>query len=132
MSQVLLDTDVVSYLFKNDPRAERFLPHLQGRRQIISFMTEAELEQWILQSRWGVLRVERFREFMLRFVVIPSSRDLVVKWAHAMVGARSAGRRIEAADAWIAATALLYDAPLLTHNPTDYLGVAGLKIVTGV
>src|SRR5258707_7199397 len=105
---------------------------MQDRRQIISFMTEAELEQWILQSRWVTLRLERFREFMMRFVVIPSSRDLVVKWAEVMVGARSVGRRIEAADAWIAATALLYDALLLTHNPTDYAGVPSLRVVSGV
>ncbi len=69
---------------------------------------------------------------MIRFVVIPSSRDLVVKWAEVMVSARSAGRRIEAADGWIAATALLYEAPLLTHNPRDYTGVPGLRIVTGL
>jgi predicted nucleic acid-binding protein len=44
-----------------------------------------------------------------------------------MVAARRNGRRIETADAWIAATALLYDAPLLTHNEADYLGVPGLQ-----
>ena len=42
-----------------------------------------------------------------------------------MVAAQAAGRRIETADAWIAATALLYDAPLATHNGSDYLGVPG-------
>jgi len=36
--------------------------------------------------------------------------------------------RIETADAWIAATALLYDVPLLTHNKADYLGVPGLQL----
>jgi predicted nucleic acid-binding protein len=44
-----------------------------------------------------------------------------------MVAARRNGRRIETADAWIAATALLYDAPLLTHNKADDLGVPGLQ-----
>jgi tRNA(fMet)-specific endonuclease VapC len=44
-----------------------------------------------------------------------------------MVAARRNGRRIETADAWIAATALLYNAPLLTHNKSDYLGVPGLR-----
>jgi tRNA(fMet)-specific endonuclease VapC len=48
VSQVVLDTDVVSFLFKSDTRAEPFLPYMQDRRQVISFMTEAELEQWIL------------------------------------------------------------------------------------
>ncbi|MBI3210011.1 MAG: hypothetical protein HYZ37_14090 [Candidatus Solibacter usitatus] len=46
MSQAVLDTDVVSLLFKSYTRAERFLPHIQDRLPIISFMTEAKLEQW--------------------------------------------------------------------------------------
>jgi predicted nucleic acid-binding protein len=45
---------------------------------------------------------------MRRFVSVPSSRDLIVKWAEVMVEARSQGRRIDVADAWIAATALLF------------------------
>jgi len=40
------------------------------------------------------------------------------------------GRRLETADAWIAATAVLYDAPLVTHNASDYAGVPGLKLLT--
>jgi predicted nucleic acid-binding protein len=47
-----------------------------------------------------------------------------------MVRARANGRRIDTADAWIAATALLYGAPLITHNPKDYLGVPELKVLT--
>jgi predicted nucleic acid-binding protein len=62
-------------------------------------------------------------------VIVPTSRDLVLKWAEVMVAARKAGRRLETADAWIAATAVLYDADLITHNVTDYLGVPGLKLV---
>jgi predicted nucleic acid-binding protein len=45
-----------------------------------------------------------------------------------MVAARANGRRIEGADAWIAATALLYDAVLFTHNTADYLGVPNLRL----
>ena len=66
---------------------------------------------------------------MKRFVSVPSSRDLIVKWAEAMVAARSIGRRIEVADAWIAATALLYDSPLVTNSPIDYVGVAAIKLL---
>jgi predicted nucleic acid-binding protein len=44
-----------------------------------------------------------------------------------MVAARQNGRRIETADAWIGATALLYNAPLLTHNKSDYAGVSKLQ-----
>jgi predicted nucleic acid-binding protein len=47
-----------------------------------------------------------------------------------MVTARRTGRRLETADAWIAATAALYDAALISHNGNDYLGVPGLKLIT--
>jgi tRNA(fMet)-specific endonuclease VapC len=131
MKPIVLDTDVVSFLFKGDTRAQVYLPHLQGRQWLISFMTEAELEQWALLAKWSAKRVEWLRIFLRRVAIVPSSHDLVVKWAEAMVSARRGGRRIETADAWIAATALLYDAPLLTHNKSDYLGVTGLWFADG-
>ena len=60
MSAVVLDTDVVSFLFKNDTRAGGYLRHLRDRRWLISFMTEAELEQWALLSNWHAKRIEWF------------------------------------------------------------------------
>jgi hypothetical protein len=36
------------------------------------------------------------------------------------------------ADAWIASTAIVYDAPLITHNGGDYSGVPGLNVITEV
>jgi predicted nucleic acid-binding protein len=128
MNAVVVDTDVVSLVFKGDSRAGRFLSALATPDLLVSFMTEAELERWILQAKWGSERIVRFRTYMKRFVSVPSCRDLIVKWAEATVAALAVGRRIEAADAWIAATALLYDAPLVTSNPSDYAGVAAIKL----
>lgn len=128
MKPVVIDTDVISFLFKNDSRAQLYLPRISNRKLLVSFMTEAELEQWILLAKWGAGRVHRFRQFMIGFAAVPSSRDLILTWADAMVSARASGRRIEAADAWIAATSLLYDATLVTHNPRDYLGVSNLDV----
>src|SRR5712692_8183428 len=110
MRPVVLDTDVVSFLFKNDTRAQAYLPHLRDRQWLISFMTEAELEQWALLSNWHAKRIEWLGVFLARFAIVPSSRDLVLKWAE--VAARRSGRRLETADAWVAATAALYNAPL--------------------
>ena len=130
MNTVVVDTDVASFLFKNDSRAQSFLPHLHDQQWLISFMTEAELEQWALLSNWQPQRTGWLRAFLGRFAIVPSSRDLVLKWAEVMVVARKRGRRLDTADAWIAATAMLYDAPLITHNGSDYLGVPGLKLIT--
>ena len=130
MTPVVVDTDVASFLFKNDSRAQSYLPHLHNRQWLISFMTEAELEQWALLSNWQPKRIEWLHVFLGRFVIVPSSRDLVLKWAEVMVAARRNGRRLEPADAWIAATAALYEAPLISHNVSDYLGVPGLKLIS--
>jgi predicted nucleic acid-binding protein len=105
MTPAVVDTDVVSFLFKNDSRARLYLPAMRDRELLVSFMTEAELEQWILVAKWGVDRVRRFRIFMTGFASVPSSRDLIHQWAEVMAAARANGRRIEAADAWTAATA---------------------------
>ena len=56
MTPVVVDTDVVSFLFKNDSRAQLYLPLLRGRKLLVSFMTEAELEHWIVLASWA--RVE--------------------------------------------------------------------------
>jgi predicted nucleic acid-binding protein len=129
MNAVVVDTDVVSLVFEGDSRAEKYLSALTAPDLLVSFMTEAELERWILQAKWGPERIVRFRTYMKRFVSVPSSRDLIVKWAEVMVVARSLGRRIEVAEAWVAATTLLYDATLVTNNPGDYVGVAGIKLL---
>jgi hypothetical protein len=48
MTPVFLDTGVMSFLLKRDSREQAYLEHLQDRRWLISFMTDAELEQWAL------------------------------------------------------------------------------------
>jgi tRNA(fMet)-specific endonuclease VapC len=130
MTQVVVDTDVASFLFKNHPIGLRYDPELAGRVALISFMTVAEVERWAIQYRWGEQRLHWLHLHLKRFTVVPSSPDLCRNWAEVMVAARSAGRRIECADAWIAATSLLYDAPLMTHNRNDYLGVPGLRLIS--
>jgi len=105
---------------------------LEGHLLLISFMTVAELEQWALTHRWGEPRRRELEELLSRFTVVPSDRDLCRWWAVASVSARRKGRPILVADAWIAATALLFGVPVATHNPADFVGVDGLKVITEV
>ena len=129
MTEIIVDTDVVSFIFKNHPIGQLYDADVAGRAAGVSFMTVAELERWALLHRWSSQRIHWLRLFIRRFTVVPSSPDLCGKWAEVMVAAQAAGRRIETADAWIAATALLYGAPLVTHNGSDFLGVPGLKLI---
>ena len=54
MTPAVVDTDVVFFLFKSDARAQQYLSFLHDRRLLISFMTEAELEQWVLWQSGGL------------------------------------------------------------------------------
>ena len=97
---------------------------------MISFMTVAEVEFWAIKHRWSPQRIHRLDMHLRRFAIVPSSSNLCVKWAEVTIAAQAAGRRIDCADAWIAATALLYQVPLMTHNRADYLGVPGLRLIS--
>src|ERR1035438_2944657 len=130
MTRVVVDTDVVSFIFKNHPIGTLHEADLAGCTLLISFMTLAELDRWAIQSKWGAARREWLRLYLERFVLLPYSRKLCTMWAEVTVAAQARGCRIECADAWIAATALRPDGPLLTQNRGDYLGVPGLKLIS--
>lgn len=126
----VVDTDVVSFLFKRDSRAELYHPHLVSRLLIVSFMTVAELDFWSLTKNWGPARRTALDRHMRQFLVSPFDRDLCRMWAEVSDSARRQGRPITTADAWIAATARRYGARLVTHNSADYAGVTGLTVIS--
>jgi predicted nucleic acid-binding protein len=127
---VVVDTDVTSFLFKNHPIAALYEPDLAGRTLLLSFMSLAELDRWTIQSNWGEARRGWLRSYLDRLAILPYNRALRTKWAEVTVAAQARGCRVECADAWIAATALLYGVPLVTHNSGDYLGVPGLQVIS--
>jgi predicted nucleic acid-binding protein len=81
VNAALVDTDVVSMLFKGDSRAASFRNHLAGGLLGISFMTLAELERWSLERRWGPARKADFTRYISKYTVIPVSRELCMEWA---------------------------------------------------
>lgn len=129
---VVVDTDVVSYSIKRDTRADLYRPHIEGRVAVIAAQTRAELELWARKHNWGARRTAEMREYLRRFALAPFDEDLCEAWAEATDGARRVGRPIQTADAWVAATALRYGVPLVTNNPSDFAGVAGLTVISEV
>src|SRR5689334_18083562 len=106
MNAAIVDTDVLSMLFKADTRALAYRPHIAGKLLGISFMTLAELVRWSLERRWGTGRKLELAQHLTNYTVLPVNRGLCVRWAEISVAAKKKGRPIQTADAWIAASAL--------------------------
>lgn len=130
MNAAVVDTGVVSMFFKGDTRALAFRRHVVGRLLGISFMTLAELERWPLERAWGPSRRFELSEHLTHYTVLPVNRDLCRKWAEISYDAKRQGLPIQTADAWIAASALHYEAPLITNNRDDYSMVKGLTVMS--
>ena len=124
----VLDTDVVSILFRNDSRAAFYEHEVAGRNCFISFMTVAELDRWTLRHDWGPAKRSLLEGFVSKFTVYSSDRQLSFRWAEVVEAGRKLGRPVNCADAWIAATALELDCPLVTHNFKDFQALPGLIV----
>ncbi len=130
IDSVLVDTDVFSFLLKRDSRASQYAPHLEAKRGCLSFMTVAELYRWAISRAWGETRRRALDESLRRYVVLPFDAGLAEAWATISVARARSGRPISCGDCWIAATALRYGVPLVTHNGRDFTGVDGVTIIT--
>ncbi|NOQ36360.1 MAG: type II toxin-antitoxin system VapC family toxin, partial [Methylococcaceae bacterium] len=72
MNAILLDTDVVSYLFKRDSRAEKYNDILKNKQLFVSFMTVAELYQWAAIHHWGISRISQLESYLHeRYSILP-------------------------------------------------------------
>ena len=128
MANRVLDTNIVSFLLKDQPLAQRYRPHITGHQPVISFMTLGELLEGASRARWGQKKRRHLDLVLSSYVTVDSSLLLCEIWARIRVERRK--QPIAVDDAWIAATALAYDCPLITHNPNDFRGISDLKVIT--
>jgi tRNA(fMet)-specific endonuclease VapC len=130
MSLLLIDTDIASFIFKGSDYASPYMPLLSGHELALSFMTVAELFQWAILRKWGELRLAQLEQYLSNYAVIPVDQPLCREWALVRADRQRAGRSISPQDAWIAATALRHDLPLVTHNVKDFLEIPNLRLIT--
>jgi tRNA(fMet)-specific endonuclease VapC len=127
MDTILLDTDVFSFLFKNDSRAKDYEAHLSGKRLAICFVTVAELYRWAIHRKWGAQKMAALRTRLQQFLIIPYDDAMAWEWAKI---SSIKGHPIAVSDAWIAAAALRHGIPLATHNHRHFQHLPELKIIS--
>ena len=130
-ARLVVDTDVASFIFKWHPVfAPRYVSIIRGAELIVSFMTLAEMRQGALDANWGQRKWDLLEAYLADFSVLNSDNLLCSAWAQVRNESVRKGRQMSAADAWIAATALVLSAPLVTNNAKDYRHLGNLQLVS--
>ena len=126
---LLLDTNIVSYFIYNADWKDRYIPIVRDQTLFIAFMTLAEMLE---SARHRGLSERNFRLFKERllteYTIIPWNEEICDRFADVRSWRRN--KPISVPDALIAATALAYDLPLVTHNAKDFEGIEGLNLIT--
>jgi|SRR5215471_19327979 len=127
---VVVDTDVVSFLFKSHALAPAYQAILAGRSLAVSLISLAEIEYGMEVKNWGSGRRDLMHRFLRLFTPLLPDTETGAIWARIKSDCEKKGRPIMFADAWIAAAAVQLNMPLVTHNAGDYHAVDGLMVVT--
>jgi len=127
--RLLLDTNIVTYISSETEWKTRYEPIVFGKKLYISFMTFAELIEGIYRKEMSAKNTKKhLNDLRLRYTII-SSNDRICEY-FARIRYQRRNRPISVPDALIAATALAYELPLVTHNAKDFTEIDGLRLIT--
>lgn len=129
-SRIVVDTDVVSYLFNGHTQAEFFRPYLSNKTLAVSFMTVAQLYYGAYHRGWGSKQLTNLENHLKNYVVLPYDYELCIKWASVRYDTENSRLSIEHADCWIAACALRHDCALATNNGRHFKHIKGLALIS--
>jgi len=124
---ILLDTNVVIDLLEGNPRgqeAQTFFESL-GEDALISYSLMTRFE---LLAVPDIARNQSARQFLEHLTPLELSMNVMDRAADILVVSHGRKRR-KIPDALIAATAIEYDAELLTHDERDFKKIPGLNLV---
>ncbi len=117
----LLDTNILIHYVRDDGIWRRIRDEYQllliDPTPIISIVTAGELRSLALQWAWGSAKLDRM-EFILGYLDVVPVEDSVIVANYAEIDAhfQLRGRKLGKNDLWIAATAVRFDARLLTTD----------------
>lgn len=131
---VVLDSDVLSLVVltprDRDPRVAGWRRLLLGRRVTISAQTESEIRYGALRRGWSTERLSALDAALAGVPTLPVTADVIRACAALRARCSSSGHALAAkqhmGDAWVAATAVAFDLPLLSGDEI-FAGVPDLR-----
>ena len=127
---LMIDTDIVSHLMRGGHVADIYMPHLQGKKLAISFVTVGEMYFGAEKAGWGPEKRNILESNLKRFVVVPYNIEVAKQYGIIMAERQKRDRPISDNDAWIASCAITKNVPLVTHNSKEFELISGIIIIT--
>jgi tRNA(fMet)-specific endonuclease VapC len=129
MKEALIDTDTLSYFFRNHKQAvdkiDQYLAHFGHIN--ISVVTYYEVLNGLF-FKDAKRQLQAFEEFAALNMVIPLNEGIAHRSAKLFADLRKKGKTIGHNDILIAGTAIEHDMVLLTNNLSHFKLVKGLSI----
>jgi len=124
----LLDTNTCSHHIKDDRRLfQRFVQH--SGRLFVSRIVVAELYAWAHCRSDTVKMLERIENFLTEMRLIEIDTEASREFGRLRGVLRRQGVAVGQFDLLIAATALVHNLMVVTHNTRDFNPIPGLSVV---
>jgi len=130
LSKVIVDTNIVSYIMRGSREAMIYSPFMDGKILSVSFITVGELYFWAEKRDWGEKKRLRLEHVLTNYVIIPHHSEIAKCYAKIRAERERKGLPISCADTWIAACAVCYGIPLVTHNASDFHEISNLQVIS--
>jgi tRNA(fMet)-specific endonuclease VapC len=128
--RIVLDTDVVSFIYKEKTQAKFFYPHLQNRVIAVSFISIGELFHGAYHDNWGENRMLSLERHLENYLILEYDYPVCLRWAAIKHECEQNGHPISDSDCWIAACAMHHHCSLATNNTRHFNHVNGLSLIT--
>jgi predicted nucleic acid-binding protein len=122
--ELLVDTDVFSYVATGKGRHADFAPFLTHRIPALSFATVAELWYQAEKAGWGESRRRDLELKIAGHLIVYPDMRVAQKWAQISRAFRDQLGSGETHDIWVAACAIVHGIPVLTNNLRHFNPVA--------
>lgn len=130
---IVVDTSAFIYLTRGaSPKASEYAPFVNEKTIVLSFATVAELWRGAITQNYGEKKRKRLAADIGVAIVVPPNEPLSRLWGEITAKGRALGhplgQKAQSHDAWVAATAQLYELPLLTED-SDFQNFPDLSLL---
>ncbi len=129
---IMVDTNVISFLYREDTRAVEYERLISASTPHLSVVSVGELLFGAARANWSGSRTSALMAITQAYIVVEITYRIAETWAQIRAQTSAIGRTLSQSDAWIAASALVMECPLITHNPSDFSSIHNLELITFV